>query len=428
MPWLSMILRRRQSLCRTALVAAFLRLLVHALKQFFRSRKTLPPPQPLRNWFVTEFRWPRKEDYLLATSDEMDKDIMGTPAYMALAENSGCLMSRGANMLEGVDAYTSSAFFRTAYGLEASQINLVVWGSPHAELADEVTTSHAKTGPARWYKRDAFQHLCHQYPWSVVVVTYSGSKVESPAGLRPPEAVLHLKLVVPSVGPTSYTPRFSSGWKRAEVVMAVVRLPLHWLNLQWASCLEASTVHPRDGTRPQHLHLWKLIEMLHVTSPEGAAIFLEEERADLSTAAARPPSFPLRPGLALRQIADQYALSLGTYILNLEVGLSRRGPDASCAARVVSRAALFLCLSFSTLLFVQDMAAEASGAAEQKNQAGNQWHVKGTDFQFCAQAMPVMLPIAWTKDKEDQKPMLWSPPIYLGGKQPTEGTTHAETS
>ena len=30
------------------------------------------------------------------------------------------------------------------YGLEATHINLVVWGSPHAELADEVTTSHAK--------------------------------------------------------------------------------------------------------------------------------------------------------------------------------------------------------------------------------------------------------------------------------------------
>jgi len=121
----------------------------------------------------------------------------------------------------------------------------------------------------------------------VVVVTYSGSKVESPAGLRPPEAVLHLELAVPSVGPTSYTPRFSSGWKRDEVVMALVRLPLHWLSLQWTSCLEASKVHPRDGTRPQRLHLWKLTEMLQRTSPEGAVIFLGEERADLSTAAAR---------------------------------------------------------------------------------------------------------------------------------------------
>ena len=69
--------------------------------------------------------------------------------------------------------------------------------------------------------------------------------------------------------------------------MALVRLPIHWLNLQWTSCLEASKVHPRDGMRPQRLHLWKLIEMLQRTSPEGAAIFLGEERADLSTAAAR---------------------------------------------------------------------------------------------------------------------------------------------
>ena len=107
-----MILLRRQGLCRPALMAAILRLLVHALKQLFCIRTPLPPPQPLRTWFVTEFRWPREEDYRLAISDETDEDNMGTPAYVALAENSSYLVSRGAKMLEGVDAYTSSAFFR----------------------------------------------------------------------------------------------------------------------------------------------------------------------------------------------------------------------------------------------------------------------------------------------------------------------------
>ena len=161
----------------------------------------------------------REEDYLLATSDEMDEDIMGIPAYMALAENSGYLMSRGAKMLEGADAYTSSAFFRTAYGLEATRINLVFWGSPHAELADEVTTSHAETGPAR----RSFQHLSTR---SVAVVTYSGSKVESPAGLRPggraaPRAggALRRSYIL-------HTARFSSGWKRAEVIYSYLSVSI----------------------------------------------------------------------------------------------------------------------------------------------------------------------------------------------------------
>eukprot|EP00435_Cladocopium_sp_Y103_P007998 s6089_g2.t1 len=57
-----------QYLRRAALIATCLRLLAHALKQLLRNRAL-----PLRNWFVTEFRWPREEGYWLAISNETDE-------------------------------------------------------------------------------------------------------------------------------------------------------------------------------------------------------------------------------------------------------------------------------------------------------------------------------------------------------------------
>ena len=229
----------------------------------------------------------------MACSQEDDTTTVpdaSAPAFLALRENAAFLQDHGARMLEGIDAYSAARSLR-CLGIVPSVISMVIWGSPHVELADG-SHSRPKAGPAKIEKVAAFESLRAQFPHSFVLILYAGHDIGRfhGHGGRRSEAILNIPAWLPDVADgISYYPRNSCGTLRgggAPCVMALLQVPLHWTgHVDWGGCLVPAPCPNKDGEVGDVLDVFRLVALASAVR-DSHVIFLGEERASLSRCCA----------------------------------------------------------------------------------------------------------------------------------------------
>ena len=244
----------------------------------------------LASWFVTEFHWPTQEDH-----DAMDG--VDTPRCHVCLRNKTFLLEHGAQMHEKVDGWAAAQWMKQQHGIQAHCVSLVVWGSPHMQLATG-NFSQQGCGVRGEEKVNVFKSLCQQFPFAAVVVTYAHHDIKPTVDVEQDTVISDLLVNVPisPISGTQYVPRNSTGEKRCGSgdIRAIVRMPSRYSS-QGASVWQAMSSRPAaDGNGNESvLHLYRLTECFVPTAFQGdngwepeACIFLGEEACDLSRCVA----------------------------------------------------------------------------------------------------------------------------------------------
>jgi hypothetical protein len=240
--------------------------------------------ESLKNWIITEYEWPTQMSHLqfLKTPEQrLRKESKETPSWKRLQDNRIDMSARGAKFIDAsINGYDVIGSLRKAYDKTPNSydVSFVSWGSPHVCLPSQ-KGSVEKPGGHTDYKALAFESLCKEFPWSVVLVTFS---TETPDIYRrfyeTTERSYHaLKVHIPYNENIFYVPRQSTGEPRCkkDAVHALLAVP------KWAESMFVSAYAEGVLTSPaKAFDLGKFVK--DITARNQPLIFLGEESADLS--------------------------------------------------------------------------------------------------------------------------------------------------
>ena len=133
----------------------------------------------LQKWSCVDLVWPRPAYHVEAGDDDVHITQfffldLRAPVTVEMEANHEFLYRQGAQVFQGLDAFTAASGLQEKYSIKPHMVSMVIWGSSHPEDASSFRNG-PNLVPSPAFKVAAFHMLCQQFRQSAVLILYAGS-------------------------------------------------------------------------------------------------------------------------------------------------------------------------------------------------------------------------------------------------------------